>query len=654
MQKIKRFLSYVLLLSLCVGIVDIPGKDNIVLAEEQAEVTAEEQDENTVYYGKYFQNVVTNEKTLSKLTQATFTDNKTTINGTTYIQANGKYFSADPIEWIILDDSDGYYTLLSKKILENREFGSFWNESDLRTWLNDDFYKTAFSSKERKDIKTVTNTTMYWPYEDAYINRIDKQYVKTKDKVYLLDLDDIQNEKYGFAASTDESITRVAYCTQYADINEGSARWWIRGPAEWSYGNLKQKYITAAGEQWSWYYTYSYGVRPVIKVKKDSQYLSKTLSKEKVTYKTRKITGTYKDGATKKEITCKLNYNDNYFNRSAWNVNGSLAKLSMLASSAVYYKKYANALMKELEFDDYEYTSNKVTSKKNDRVSYMIGHKTLDSSTIIAVWVKGTSGNYEWVSNFNVGENAEVHAGFSKAEKELNKAVTQYIKEKGLSGNIKYWITGHSRGAAVANLFAKRMTDKLESGNTDVFAYTFATPNVSKNATSVGYRNIKNYINPGDFVTELPPSEWGYGRYGIDIVLTSSTKSEMESLFKKTTGVKYQGFTKKQKKSLLKAYLNYSGSSVASYYKARKVYIAERKYDYISPAEYCQNGLALALNNDTKVMLDGVAYVLKVSGGDDAAAVVTGKMFVDGQITNKFSHAHTQATYMSWLKAMYN
>ena len=81
------------------------------------------------------------------------------------------------------------------------------------------------------------------------------------------------------------------------------------------------------------------------------------------------------------------------------------------------------------------------------------------------------------------------------------------------SGNTVLWITGHSRGGALANLVASKRIDAGYS----VFAYTFASPGTTTyaNATADRYKSIFNIINEDDLVPQLPMSVWGFTRYGV-------------------------------------------------------------------------------------------------------------------------------------------
>ena len=349
-----------------------------------------------------------------------------------------------------------------------------------------------------------------------------------------------------------------------------------------------------------------------------------------------KVTGTFFDGASGNTFNYDAFYDDAYFDKGAKKEQSELAKLSMLASAAAYEKTMATELLKECGFKG-KYTEKAVTKDDNDYVSYLIGHKKMNGYTVVAVWVRGTGGNYEWISNFNLGTE-ETHAGFSKAESRLFKAVKKYMKKNKITSKVKFWVTGHSRGAAVGNLLAKRLTDKYGAGN--VFAYTFATPAVSQLASAKcekKYKNINNYINSGDFVTAVPPQEWGYYRYGRDIVFSASDDDEINSAFYDIMSVKYGGFSEAEKQALVSAFLDYCGDSVSTYYSARE--------NGITPAEFCMKGLGGSLAGDKSAYI----YLIGTAATDEQASKIVDLMLLGDDSVEKFSHAHGLPTYFAGL-----
>lgn len=323
------------------------------------------------------------------------------------------------------------------------------------------------------------------------------------------------------------------------------------------------------------------------------------------------VTGKYEDdGFQGKVLKAKAVYDDEYFyytESAAYEPGeyeqGGLARLSMLASATAYKGKYAKKLLTDCGFSNVKYIKAEVTEEDNDHVSFAMGMKTVGEDAIVAVLIRGTGSDYEWISNFNLGAG-DVHSGFSNAEQELNKKLNSYLRKHPVKGDIRFWVTGHSRGAAVGNLLAKRLTDQY--GREHVYAYTFGTPRVAVTSTSIGYENIFNYLNPGDIVTEVAPEKWNYGRFGIDKTLTADTKAAMEKAFKKKTGQSYGGFTAEEKQALLDTLLFTAG-----------------------------------LEKDAYQMLQILAYaILSRLNGDET-------------FQYKFVHAHCPTAYICWLNAMY-
>ena len=146
------------------------------------------------------------------------------------------------------------------------------------------------------------------------------------------------------------------------------------------------------------------------------------------------------------------------------------------------------------------------------------------TKTVVGVVIRGTNGTVEeWSSNFDMGDpdswKTDYHKGFYITQERIKYFIelysNRYLSEK---ENITYWITGHSRGAAISNILAARLID---NGNT-VFAYTFATPSttISSRRDAAAYNSIFNFANTSDFVTYVPLREWNFGRFGITYSLS--------------------------------------------------------------------------------------------------------------------------------------
>lgn len=138
------------------------------------------------------------------------------------------------------------------------------------------------------------------------------------------------------------------------------------------------------------------------------------------------------------------------------------------------------------------------------------------SRDAMVIAVRGT-GEGEWPLNMDLmpGGNYDLPyaENFFLAAQEVFSTLAEQIS--GLQDPV-FLVTGHSRGAAVANILGALLTDRF--GADSVYAYTFATPRTVRGDYPV-YSNIFNVINPADLVTYLPFPQWGFDRYGRDIVL---------------------------------------------------------------------------------------------------------------------------------------
>ncbi|MBM6687944.1 lipase family protein [Collinsella tanakaei] len=172
----------------------------------------------------------------------------------------------------------------------------------------------------------------------------------------------------------------------------------------------------------------------------------------------------------------------------------------------------------------------------DDVVAYSVATKRVRNTdgaekTLYLVSVRGSYGS-EWLSDFNMGDSSDYemdaidHEGFMRAASEIVDDLADRLSETGGQDDIALLFTGHSRGAATANLaasYADDMTTGLRvlAPLENIYCYTFATPEVTEFA-NIGdslYDNIFNIMNPSDIVPRLPLASWGYARYGHDLWL---------------------------------------------------------------------------------------------------------------------------------------
>jgi len=77
-------------------------------------------------------------------------------------------FGGEPIEWIYVDQDESSYTLISKYLLERRQFHSnngsraSWIGTDIYNYLNSSFYLDSFNPEERSMIKSYDGSANYF------------------------------------------------------------------------------------------------------------------------------------------------------------------------------------------------------------------------------------------------------------------------------------------------------------------------------------------------------------------------------------------------------------------------------------------------------------------------------------------------------------
>ncbi len=238
-------------------------------------------------------------------------------------------------------------------------------------------------------------------------------------------------------------------------------------------------------------------------------------------------------------------YEDNYFSEKSTVYNPHLATVSLVAALSsftvlggdaqnCYYK--ADYLFNCFGFSGFETNAETDYPPTSETIGVIMAKKTvLDEGkpyTLVSVVIRGGGYYSEWANNFLVGgadENNGDHKGFSDSRDRALGFITDYI-ERNVEGDMKIWITGFSRGGAVAGLLGAWFNDNRAElpalGATlrhdDIFAYTFEAPGSvdKKNLVGKKYDNIFNFVSENDYVPRLPfsghPEQgWNFERPGV-------------------------------------------------------------------------------------------------------------------------------------------
>jgi hypothetical protein len=132
-----------------------------------------------------------------------------------------------PIEWRVVENNGNEFLLVSDRILDCKRYHNdnktvTWKDSDIRRWLNGEFYDKAFNKEEKSLIKLTRCAGNGASGKDDLPD--------TEDRVFLLNT--VEAGKLG------SDVDRIASGTDYAKqkkpdgcelyVNGGNSWWWLR------------------------------------------------------------------------------------------------------------------------------------------------------------------------------------------------------------------------------------------------------------------------------------------------------------------------------------------------------------------------------------------------------------------------------------------
>ncbi len=145
------------------------------------------------------------------------------------------------------------------------------------------------------------------------------------------------------------------------------------------------------------------------------------------------------------------------------------------------------------------------------------------TQALVVVDIRGSVTLMDWLNDIRTQLSSRNNRFAALADEVLTN-VENYLSSTGLQNPI-ILVTGHSMGAAIANILAARLNGIMDPDN--VYAYTFATPRTVNEAVSgnqaVNYPNIFNILNSNDGITYLPSTPFSieerWRRHGIDLYI---------------------------------------------------------------------------------------------------------------------------------------
>ena len=208
--------------------------------------------------------------------------------------------------------------------------------------------------------------------------------------------------------------------------------------------------------------------------------------------------------------------------------NPELAHLMMTFANAAYSSEDVRCAYNQLGMSDckqYHYDDDWETYE-NVRACYNIGSVKDDSGNIsVLVSIRGSgniadlrTGTLDWIGNFDWNSVTDTEGGphedfnnsmqkiYADLDEYLNQKYDKHIRDD--DKHIRFFITSHSRGAAIAQLLELNIIDAMVyNGRKNVYGYNFAVPDtciVDYDFNVRMFENIFNVSNLKDIVSYLP------------------------------------------------------------------------------------------------------------------------------------------------------
>jgi hypothetical protein len=190
-----------------------------------------------------FQEIGDYKDSKSILYQINFKNQKISVKGDkisfgVYSQEIDVTSRVQPIVWRVLSIENGKALLISDKNIDSRVYGESekWENCTLRSWLNNDFFKEAFTDIEKASI-----------LETYFKNSKNQKYstsggMSTRDHIFLLSID----EATEYFESDADRISKDTEIAKYP-FSWDKGWWWLRSPGSNEYGGHCAATVDANG-----------------------------------------------------------------------------------------------------------------------------------------------------------------------------------------------------------------------------------------------------------------------------------------------------------------------------------------------------------------------------------------------------------------------
>jgi len=222
-------------------------------------------------------------------------------------------------------------------------------------------------------------------------------------------------------------------------------------------------------------------------------------------------------------------------NSNAQNINNVKGGLDHATALELFSLRPRNVLEYDLGNPSGIFYGSVVSNNRPKNIGFsnvVLRSETSSARPLVVVAIRGSSGLFDWVRNALTAIGPFADLGFIAGLEDVLASLMSGTDNPNCGcsendcvhrvGYLNYYelqdkapiflITGHSHGAAVGNLLAAHLNSCAASSccndlwdEEDIYAYTFATPNVDR-YISTDYQNIFNICNRNDIITLVPRS----------------------------------------------------------------------------------------------------------------------------------------------------
>ena len=215
------------------------------------------------------------------------------------------------------------------------------------------------------------------------------------------------------------------------------------------------------------------------------------------------------------QIEFEFSYDFSAFEKSGTLFDKTVSYMSFASIIASYTKQGLVSFFNSFGFSDTFFSEDFDQPDYRDSIKYSIASREFDGYYLIHLNTDGVNYGRAWEGNFTIGESGNSQ-GFQIVSDKVLSGLDTYLS-KYTSKPLKLWISGYSRGGAIANIVASTLLENEKFTEDNMYAYTFEAAKGIAIENVKEHKSIHNIINSGDTVTHVIPTKWGLSRVGTDI-----------------------------------------------------------------------------------------------------------------------------------------